>query len=60
MTLDVYKRQQYKSINVVEIREGELVSWNPLTEEIEVDFSKRESDAVIGLSLIHISCFNWR
>lgn len=39
---------QYKAINVVEIREGELVSWNPLTEEIEVDFSKRESDAVIG------------
>lgn len=39
---------QYKSINVVEIREGELVSWNPLTEEIEVDFNKRESDSVIG------------
>lgn len=39
---------QYKAINVVEIREGELVSWNPLTEEIEVDFSKRESEAVIG------------
>ena len=39
---------QYKAINVVEIREGELVSWSPLTEEIEVDFSKRESDAVIG------------
>lgn len=39
---------QYKAINVVEIREGELVSWNPLTEEIEVDFSKRKSDAVIG------------
>ncbi|BDC01562.1 hypothetical protein CP118TE_12710 [Clostridium perfringens E] len=39
---------QYKAINVAEIREGELVSWNPLTEEIEVDFSKRESDAVIG------------
>lgn len=39
---------QYKAINVVEIREGELVSWNPLTEEIEVDFSKRESDTVIG------------
>ncbi|EHK2440912.1 recombinase RecT [Clostridium perfringens] len=39
---------QYKSINVVEIREGELISWNPLTEEIEVDFEKRKSDAVIG------------
>lgn len=42
------RTSQYKAINVVEIREGELVSWNPLTEEIEVDFSKRESDAVIG------------
>lgn len=39
---------QYKAINVVEIREGELISWNPLTEEIEVDFEKRKSDAVIG------------
>lgn len=39
---------QYKAINVVEIREGELVNWNPLTEEIEVDFSKRKSEAVIG------------
>ncbi|HAT4283514.1 TPA: recombinase RecT [Clostridium perfringens] len=39
---------QYKSINVVEIREGELISWNPLTEEIEVDFEKRKSDVVIG------------
>lgn len=39
---------QYKAINVTEIREGELISWNPLTEELEIDFSKRESDAVIG------------
>lgn len=39
---------QYKSINVTEVREGELISWNPLTEEIEIDFSKRESDFVIG------------
>lgn len=38
----------YKSINVVEIHEGELVSWNKLTEEIEIDFDKRISDKIIG------------
>lgn len=39
---------QYKSINVVEIHEGELISWNPLTEALDVDFEKKESDAIIG------------
>ncbi|OWV38898.1 recombinase RecT [Bacillus spizizenii] len=39
---------QYKSINCIPIHEGELQKWNPLTEEIEIDFEKRESDAVIG------------
>ncbi|MGL4569577.1 MAG: recombinase RecT [Clostridium sp.] len=39
---------QYKAINVVEIREGELVNWNPLTEEVDVDFTQKKSDAVIG------------
>ncbi|RAP04757.1 hypothetical protein HS9_01889 [Bacillus velezensis] len=39
---------QYKSINCIPIHEGELQKWNPLTEEVEIDFEKRESDAVIG------------
>lgn len=39
---------QYKAINVVEIREGELINWNPLTEELEVDFTQRKSNKVIG------------
>ena len=39
---------QYKGINVVEIREGELINWNPLTEELEVDFTQRKSNKVIG------------
>jgi len=39
---------QYKSMNVMEVHEGELVSWNPLTEELVIDFNKRESEAVIG------------
>ncbi|NLS87492.1 recombinase RecT [Bacillus subtilis] len=42
------RTSQYKSINCIPIHEGELQKWNPLTEEIEIDFEKRESDAVIG------------
>ncbi|MGN7167932.1 recombinase RecT [Paenibacillus cellulositrophicus] len=39
---------QYKAINVIEVCEGELVKWNPLTEALELDFEKRKSDAVMG------------
>lgn len=39
---------QYKSINVIEVHEGELIEWNPLTEELKIDFSKKKSDAIIG------------
>lgn len=39
---------QYKAINVVDVHEGELVSWNPLSEEVEIDFEQKKSDAVIG------------
>ena len=42
----------YKTINVVDIREGELKSYNRLTEEVDVDFIEdddlRESKPVIG------------
>lgn len=39
---------KYRAINAIPIREGELVRWNPLTEELEVDFEQRKSDAIIG------------
>jgi recombination protein RecT len=39
---------QYRYINVTPIHEGELRKWNPLTEEIEIDFESRASDAVVG------------
>lgn len=39
---------QYKHINAVHIREGELIDWNPLTEEIQIDFNKRKSEQIIG------------
>lgn len=42
----------YKTINVVDIREGELKSYNRLTEEVVVDFiedeEEREEKPVIG------------
>lgn len=39
---------QYRSINVIEIHEGELTKWNPLTEELVVDFENRKSNAIVG------------
>lgn len=42
----------YKTINVVDIREGELKSYNRLTEEVDIEFIEdddlRESKPVIG------------
>lgn len=38
---------QYKSINAIPIYEGQLVSWNPLTEELNLNFEE-SSNVVIG------------
>lgn len=42
----------YKTINVIDVREGELKSYNRLTEEVELDFivneAEREAKPVIG------------
>jgi recombination protein RecT len=38
----------YKALNVIPVHEGELVKWNPLTEELVLDFEKKKSDAIIG------------
>ena len=42
------KSTEYKCINVVEVHEGELAAWNPLTEEISLDIRGKKSDAIIG------------
>ena len=39
---------QYKRLNVIEVYKGELVKYNRLTEELELDFEKKESDEIIG------------
>lgn len=42
----------YQKINVTDIREGELKGWNPLTEDIELEFildqSERANKEIIG------------
>lgn len=39
---------QYKAMNAVVVHEGELESWNPLTEEAVFDPAGRVSDEIIG------------
>ncbi len=42
----------YTKLNVIDVREGELVKWNPLTEDIELAFiedeEEREKKKIIG------------
>lgn len=46
------RTSQYKRINVIDIRAGELVNWDPFTEELELclieDIEKRDKQAIIG------------
>ena len=39
---------QYRAINVVDVHEGELVEWNPLSEELKIDFTRKQSNQIIG------------
>lgn len=39
---------QYEKINALPVREGELVEWNPLTEDFKFDPNARKSDRVVG------------
>jgi recombination protein RecT len=39
---------QYKNINVIEIYDGQLKSFNPLTEELVLDFDAQKSNKAIG------------
>lgn len=39
---------KYAKINALPIHEGELVSWNPLTEDFVFDPEGRKSDKVVG------------
>lgn len=43
----------YKSMNIIDVHEGELVRLNPLTEKIRIDLAKKKSEAVVG----YAACF---
>lgn len=42
------RSRQYKALNAIEIYEGQLIEWNPLTEEFQFDYNAKQSDRVIG------------
>ncbi|MCC4043772.1 recombinase RecT [Enterococcus gallinarum] len=39
---------QYKALNALAIYNGQLIDWNPLTEEFTFDYKAKVSDEVIG------------
>ena len=39
---------QYKTMNTAEVYEGELIRWNRITAEIELDTERRSSDKIVG------------
>lgn len=39
---------QYKALNALEVYEGQLIDWNPLTEVFTFDYKARTSDKVVG------------
>lgn len=39
---------QYKALNALAIYDGQLIDWNPLTEEFTFDYKAKLSDEVIG------------
>lgn len=39
---------QYKALNVIAVYEGEMISWNRLTEEFEFDPEGKSSEKVVG------------
>ena len=39
---------QYKALNALAIYDGQLIDWNPLTEDFTFDYKAKVSDEVIG------------
>lgn len=39
---------QYKALNAIAVYEGQMASWNPLTEEFAFNYDGKTSDEVIG------------
>lgn len=39
---------QYERLNAIEVHDGEMTAWDPLTEDFAFDVTQRKSDKVVG------------
>ena len=49
----------YKKLNVLEVKEGELISWNPLTEEIKINLIEDEVDRELRATVGYYVSFEY-
>ena len=50
---------QYKKLNVIEIKEGELIGWNPLEEELEVKLIENETEREKAKTIGYYAMFEY-
>lgn len=50
---------QYRKINVLAIKEGELVSWNPLEEELEIEMIRDEATRAAAPTCGYFAMFQY-
>ena len=50
---------QYKKLNALAIKEGELVSWDPLTETLEVNLIESEEERAAAKTIGYYACFEY-
>lgn len=49
----------YKRINVLDVKVGELTSWNPLTEEIQLDLMHDEREREKAVTIGYVASFEY-
>lgn len=49
----------YKRINVLDVKEGELTRWNPLTEEIQLDLMADELERENATTIGYVASFEY-
>lgn len=50
---------QYRQLNVLSIKKGELEIWNPLTEELRINFIKDSEERECAETIGYVSCLEY-
>lgn len=50
---------QYKRLNVLAVKTGELLSWNPLTEEIDLQLIEDDTERENAVSIGYVASFEY-